>query len=237
MSSIALLDLPYWQVNIPAAQRTSVCPDFLRNISTKDQRIIGTPQTEFSVLSWSDVREIVANNELDRFQRDPLALRLYLQYSWGLKHQYGSAVNFVLQERLHWSIAELQERALATAEQNVPEFSRSDDIKILCNDWPYGIDERVVHLVVWTKFPLTEDPATGDVTDATRAAMAAYVDTTFGAHLLAEHIVWFKNWRSLKSVLLVEHFHVMLFAPPDDLVARLTDGDVPLSKRLTEARW
>ncbi|CAK7213898.1 hypothetical protein SBRCBS47491_001962 [Sporothrix bragantina] len=229
-------DLPYWQVNMPVDKRTPTCPDFLRNLSAKDQRIVGTPQADFVVLSWPVVREIVANNDLDRFQRDPLALRRYLAYGWGLKQQYGSAVNFVLQERLNWSVAELQERAAATPENSVPEFSRADDVKVLCNDWPYGIDERIVHLVVWTKFPLTEDPKTGDLTDAARAAIAAYVDTTFGAHMPAENVAWFKNWRSLKSVLLVEHFHVMLFDPPVELISRITNGDVPLSKRLEEGK-
>ena len=32
-----------------------------------------------------------------------------------------------------------------------------DDIKIIYNDWPYGIDESIVHLCVWTKFPLDVD--------------------------------------------------------------------------------
>ncbi|CAK7233530.1 hypothetical protein SCUCBS95973_008625 [Sporothrix curviconia] len=241
MGSAPPEDLPYWQVNVPVDQRTPTCPDFLRSLSAKDQRIVGTPQADFAVLSWPDVREIVANNELDRFQRDPLALRRYLAYGWGLKQQYGSAVDFVLQERLRWTAAELQERAAEkTAAENsssVPDFSQADDIKVLCNDWPYGIDERIVHLVVWTKFLLAEDPATGDLTDAARAAIAAYVDTTFGgAHMPPEHVVWFKNWQSLKSVLLVEHFHVMLFDPPAELIARITNGDVPLSKRLEEAQ-
>jgi len=44
--------------------------------------------------------------------------------------------------------------------------------------------------------------------------------------------VWFKNWNSLKSVKAVEHFHVMLFDPPLDFIQDLTDGDVPLSRRL-----
>ncbi|CAK7224849.1 hypothetical protein SEUCBS140593_005703 [Sporothrix eucalyptigena] len=221
---------------MPVDQRTPTCPDFLRNLSAKDQRIVGTRQADFFVLSWPDVSAIVAANELDRFQRDPLALRRYLAYSWGLKQQYGSAVNFVLQERLSWSATELQERAAATPKGSVPDFSRSDDVKVLCNDWPYGIDERIVHLVVWTKFPLTEDPATGDVTDATRAAIEAYVQATFVPQLSEENVIWFKNWRSLKSVLLVEHFHVMLFNPPADFITRVTNGDIPLSKRLEEGR-
>jgi hypothetical protein len=54
-----------------------------------------------------------------------------------------------------------------------------DDVKILFNDWPYGIDEKIVHLVVWTKFELEEDPATGDLTDETRTVMEDYVQRTF----------------------------------------------------------
>ena len=32
-----------------------------------------------------------------------------------------------------------------------------DDVKIIFNDWPYGIDKSIVHLCVWTKFPLDVD--------------------------------------------------------------------------------
>ena len=32
-----------------------------------------------------------------------------------------------------------------------------DDVKIIYNDWPYGIDKSIVHLCVWTKFPLDVD--------------------------------------------------------------------------------
>ena len=55
-----------------------------------------------------------------------------------------------------------------------------DDLKILLNDWPYGIDVRIYHLVVWTKFGYDEDPATGDLTAAARQSISQYVDRTFG---------------------------------------------------------
>ena len=31
------------------------------------------------------------------------------------------------------------------------------NVKIIYNDWPYGIDKSIVHLCVWTKFPLDVD--------------------------------------------------------------------------------
>lgn len=58
-------------------------------------------------------------------------------------------------------------------------FSNPQDVKILQNDWPYGIDERIVHLVVWTKFPLEDDPVTGDLMPAVRKEVDAFVKRTF----------------------------------------------------------
>lgn len=46
-----------------------------------------------------------------------------------------------------------------------------------------------------------------------------------------EQVLWFKNWASLKSVHAIEHFHVLLYAPDDDFVEKVTGGDMPLSKR------
>lgn len=164
-------NLPFWQVNVPESLRTAECPEFLRKISDKDRRIIGTPDSEFEIDSWDTVRRKVAENRLELFQRVPSDLRRYRAYVWKLKRDYGSVMNFILNERLKWE-------APVVARGSRP-FECEDDVKVLRNDWPYGIDKRIVHLVVWTKFPLEEDPATGDLTDATRAAIDAYVRKTF----------------------------------------------------------
>lgn len=60
-------------------------------------------------------------------------------------------------------------------------FERDNDWKILKNDWPYGIDARIAHLVVWTKFVLKNDPTTEDLTDEARSAIQCFVDDKFGA--------------------------------------------------------
>lgn len=216
--------IPYWNLNIPPEQHTAECPSFLRNLNPKDYGIISTPDASFQRTSWSDVRSLIAKNAIDRFQRVPSDLRRYMSYNMHLRHTYGSVMAFVLSERLGWGDDTLAPRGTP--------FACEEDIKILCNDWPYGIDERIVHLVVWTKFELAEDPATGDLTDKARAEIDAYVTRVFGSHMAQDRYVWFKNWRSLKSVKGVEHFHVMLFDPHPDFVRRLTNGDVPLSLRV-----
>jgi len=42
-------------------------------------------------------------------------------------------------------------------------------------------------------------------------------------------VAWFKNWKSLKSVHAVEHFHVMLYDPDMAFIHEITNGDVPQS--------
>ncbi len=227
-------DLPYWQVNIPEHLRTTECPEFLRNVSDKDRGIISTPDSDYEVDSWPVVQHKVAQNRLELFQRAPSELRRYLAFTWKLRRDYGSVMNFILTQRLEWTVP--------IAPRGRP-FEHDDDIKVLRNDWPYGIDKRIVHLVVWTKFVLEVDPATGDLTETARAEIDAFVRRTF-SKVPPDHVgcgnsrgrapdtdglqvAWFKNWASLQSVRAVEHFHVMLFDPDPAFVSEVTNGDVP----------
>lgn len=163
-------DTPYWHVNVPEDQRTAECPVYLQTLKEKDIGIISTPDSQYHRDTWEEAKKKVADNNIHHFQRVPSELRRYKAFVWDLHQQYGGVLDFLLTQRLGWS------------QPVVPRgkpFECEDDIKILWNDWPYGVDERVVHLVVWTKFELEEDPVTGDVTDETRAAMAAYVRNKF----------------------------------------------------------
>lgn len=65
-----------------------------------------------------------------------------------------------------------------------------DDIKIIYNDWPYGIDKSIVHLCVWTKFPLDvdENDPNGDLTPEMRAKIDEYVNKTFGSRVPDENV-------------------------------------------------
>ncbi|KAG0650700.1 N-acetylglucosamine-induced 1 [Hyphodiscus hymeniophilus] len=223
MGSLNPTDSPYWQINVPVSLRTADCPAFLLDLSAKDKGIISTPDSQYHVLTWPEVQLIISRNRIDLFQRVPSELRRYLAYNWELRQKYGSVMEFVLQERLGWEVP--------IAAEGKP-FEEKTDIKVLWNDWPYGIDERIVHLVVWTKFELEDDPKTDDLTEEARAKINEYVDEVFGKRAGKENVIWFKNWKSLKSVHAVEHFHVMLFDPDPDFVREITNGDVPLSRKV-----
>lgn len=178
--------VPYWNVNVAEHQRTEACPDFLQNIPEKDQKILRTLDADYPIGTWPSVRQVVAENRLDLFQRVPSELRRYLAYMWKLRREHGSVMNFVLSERLRWAPPIVAEGG---------PFEDSRDLKILWNDWPYGIDQSIVHLVIWTKFDLADDPETGDLTDTARAQINAFVEKTFSPHLPNDQVllttVWF----------------------------------------------
>lgn len=144
--------LPYWQVNIAPEDRQDDCPVALQNLSDKDIGIIGSRDEDYCVQSWDEVVDIVRTNRLQDFRRWPSELRRYREFIWRLKHEWGSVMEYMLSERLHW-------RMPLTPRGSRP-FEYEEDFQILFNDWPYGVDERIVHLVVWTKFELRDDAET-----------------------------------------------------------------------------
>lgn len=158
-------------------------------------------------------------DRVDKFHRKPSELRRYRQFTHRLVKEYGSIMNFMVNERLQWESMEPKGRP----------FECAEDMKILYNDWPYGIDPDIVHLVVWTKFELEDDPETGLSTAESRQEIDEYVQRTFASKV--QEFVWFKNWKSLKSVHAIEHFHVMLYRPDAEFLREITNGDVPMTEK------
>lgn len=103
------------------------------------------------------------------------------------------------------------------------------DIKIIYNDWPYGIDSRIVHLCIWTKFVLKDDVNTKRLTPEARQEIDDHVEKVFRSRISADRVRWFKNWDTLKSIHGMEHFHVLLFDPDMEFINEITNNDAPLS--------
>lgn len=167
------------------------------------------------------------SNRIDNFHRSPLDLRRYLHYMYYLRKQYGSVLTFVQKERLCWGSVSPSGKA---------PFEDATDVRILYNDWPYGIDPNVTHLVVWVKFILEDDPETGFSTPEHHQLIENYVQATFCGQdgLERENVIWFKNWKSLKSVHALEHFHVMLYKAPVTFLDRITGSDRPMCEVVNE---
>ncbi|KAL9137038.1 MAG: hypothetical protein Q9175_001748 [Cornicularia normoerica] len=245
--------LPYWLINVPEPQWPSQCPAFLADISPRNLEIVNFPDAEFQRLTWPQVQRTIKANRIDDFRRTPLDHRNYLCYMARLKKEHGSVMDYVRNQRLKWT--DLDARGSSA-------FENPDDVKIIYNDWPYGIDKSIVHLCVWTKFPLDvdEQDPNGDLTPEMRGRIDEYVATTFGSRvptenvsysslhqssvrglgcedwvgLTARKIIWFKNWAKLKSIRSMEHFHVMMKDPDMGFIEEITKGDSPASAQLAE---
>lgn len=176
--SLAEAALPYWQVNIPPHLRTTECPPFLQNVNTKDLSIISTPDSSYTLLPWSAVQSVIASGRIGDFIRKPSDLRNYQEYLYHLKQRYGSVIEFVLKERLHWDMEVLGDSGVLGLVVRGEKWA-SDNVKVLWNDWPYGIDERIAHLVVWTKFWLDEIPGEDKLVPDVEEEIVKYVDQTF----------------------------------------------------------
>lgn len=136
--------------------------------------------------------------QIHQFHRNPSSLRAYLEYIYQLKQKYGSILAFMQKERLGW------DDVVPSAEKH---FTNPNDFRVLYNDWPYFIAEDITHLIVWTKWQMEDKPGTEEVTDEIRGEIEDFITRTFctprpgvSGSMVRDQIVWFKNWKSLKSV-------------------------------------
>ena len=131
-------------------------------------------------------------------------------------------MNFVLKERLHWISKDgVEAESLFTTMHPTP-LTDPRDYKILLNDWPYGFEPRIRHLVIWLKHNLPVQSEGGDLTDESRALVETFIERRFGEKLGQENVLWFRNWAALQSVRALEHVHVVVRADESD-VAKLLE--------------
>ena len=154
-------------------------------------------------------------------KRTPSELRKYLGWTTAIKAKYGFMVNYIAQERLRWGpMMDTKGVSVANPDlvpKNAAPFADEADYKILRNDWPYGCDPGIHHLVVWMKTKVPVKPENGSLTPESREIIQSFVDKTFVQPLARTNggkpqhqVLWFKDWTALQSVTALEHFHVMV---------------------------
>lgn len=200
----------------------------------------------------------LARNDLAALKRKPSDLRRYLDWSAATKAEYGSIMNYICQRRLRWSnpddiqtetntpvsssTGSTPSPASAPASPDTPAaiqsgvgafrnprpFADPEDYKILRNDWPYGLDPGISHLIVWLRTPIPVKSGEGHLTDESRALIEDFVQRTFVDRLARDpqhrfqdptsQVLWFKNWVGLQSVRALEHVHILVRDVPEDIL-------------------
>ena len=112
-------------------------------------------------------------------------------------------MNYVMQQRLHWqpSTSSTPASGLIFDHKDPIPFRNSDDYKMMPNDWPYGLDAGISHLIVWLKIRLDVEPSRGDLTPSARVQVNDFIQKEFVEPVQnltgsADNVLWFKNWVS-----------------------------------------
>lgn len=133
----------------------------------------------------------------------------------------------MIQERLQWTPDPVRSTHGPVFEHksDVP-FAEPSDYAVLMNDWPYGFEQGIVHLLVWTKTPIAVDDEKGDVTPESRRLIEEFIHRFFVQPLGEDgnaKVLWFKNWVSLQSVRGVDHVHVLVRDVSPELLREWTE--------------
>lgn len=111
--------------------------------------------------------------------------------------------------------------------KNPRPFADPEDYRILRNDWPYGLEPGISHLVVWLRTPFAVKSEEGHLTDESRELIEKFVRKTFVNRLAEDvarfpdpesHVLWFKNWVGLQSVRALEHVHILVRDVPEEIL-------------------
>ena len=170
-----------------------------------------------------------ATNNLSILKRKPSDLKRYIFWTNQIKSEYGSMTNFVCKERLHWtpSPASTGDGPVFECEDERP-FASPGDHKILQNDWPYGMETGIVHIVVWLKTRIPVQQPEGYLLPESKTLIDGFVQRTFRERLAqdgkqaGDRVMWFKNWVGLQSVKGLDHFHVLVRNVPEHILAEWT---------------
>ncbi|GAB0139252.1 hypothetical protein EsDP_00007464 [Epichloe bromicola] len=189
-----------------------------------DKWVLSQTDDEFKKHDWDDLKQVIETNNLSVLKRCPSDLRRYMTWTAETKAQYGSMMQYLLANRLPRSWGQPP----FTPESPIL-FDKPSDYKVLLNDWPYGLERNITHIVVWTRTLIPTDNDKGDMTPESRALVADFVKRYF-VHPLGENgeqrVLWFKNWVALQSVRALEHIHVLVRDVDDDTLERWT-GERP----------
>lgn len=52
-------DIPYWRANVPKDQWPAECPEFLLNLSERDQQLVGKLDKDYHRLTWPEVKKVI----------------------------------------------------------------------------------------------------------------------------------------------------------------------------------
>ncbi|TDL23125.1 hypothetical protein BD410DRAFT_747072 [Rickenella mellea] len=167
-------------MTIDAVFSEKICPPERGGPPTREELELYYP----AKFTWKQLKTFVNSGDLGLLKRDKALQRRYDEWAKGVKQQYGSMVNYLLQFRLQWgepdtfsllpstvqiipSVAtahpiQKYDNGLPVVPSDGPKYFTSNTepefISIIQNDWPYSVPTEVEHTLVWTCIPILPPP-------------------------------------------------------------------------------
>lgn len=204
----------------------------------------------YTPISWIELVSLIRANDLAALTRSPADLVGYYKWKCETVREYGSVETFLLKERLGWWKANEEKddrvhhengggngdyrnggeekggrgRADTKPVSCVP-FECDEDWKLLRNDFPYGVEKGIEHVVVWMKNTLAKnsreaqtqqqvqdgrggapgvdaradaDAEAGVLTSAAKETLEKFLYGRLFKHVKRDDILYFLNPPSLK---------------------------------------
>ncbi|KAK7193615.1 5-oxoprolinase [Paraphaeosphaeria sporulosa] len=170
-------------------------------LTAVDWHQLSITDDQFTPHTWENVHHLISTGQLDELKRWPSFLKAYLAWTAHIKAKYGSATQYILQQRLFWEPLNTTGSFKFELVNETP-FADSADYKIIKNDWTYAVTEGISHIVVWSKKPLPVDEV-GALTHEGRRLVEEFVKREFrdkaGEEVEGTKVQWFKNTTILQS--------------------------------------
>jgi len=169
-------------------------------------------------------------NRLEILARNPADTRKRAIWADDINKRYGTVTKFVLKELLRWTPVDPDAtRPVFKCHSSIP-LSDSRDYQISINNWPYGFEDGIVHLLVWSKPRFKVDEVKGDLIPESRQLVEDFVNRTFikrlaedvGEENAKQRVLWFKNWTELQSVPGTDHIHILVKDATPELMKEWT---------------
>ncbi|KAF1968303.1 hypothetical protein BU23DRAFT_558525 [Bimuria novae-zelandiae CBS 107.79] len=189
-------------------------------LTAVDWHQLSITDDQFTPHTWEDIHHLIITDQLNELKRWPSFLKAYLAWTAHVKAKYGSATQYLLQQRLFW-VPLNSTGSFKFAVANETPFMDPRDYKIIKNDWTYAVTEGISHIVVWSKKALPVD-GVGALTEDGRRIVQDFVKREFrdqaGEEVEGSKVQWFKNTTILQSVRALEHIHVLVRDVDEDIL-------------------
>ncbi|QPG73690.1 hypothetical protein FOA43_001003 [Brettanomyces nanus] len=189
--------------------------------------------------SMEDLHALVDKGDIARLFRSPSCYKKYQKFKVLLESSHIDLTTNIVVTQLKWLPTSIDLTSPSSeilpmihASDNRP-FSNVEDLTIVPNMFPYYLEEGLIHLCVWLKFPFPPDPHSeiGDISEENKQLVEKYVNQTFvkGLGLTKDRVLWFKNYAALQSIRTIPHIHVVIDHPdPIKVAALLGTGGIPI---------